>query len=177
MGATVYTLSFFIGGILGRETGFVDTPTTAEQTGVALGTEVGFVSLLSGNAVSALIVFLGGLSFGLLSGALVVQNGLVHGSIVGTLATETGETVNVVLLFAPHAVMELPAIFLAFAAGVVVPVNVVSYLRGDGILLSRRTLVDAVTLFVASELLIVGSALVEYYLTYGLLAQNITLGS
>lgn len=168
LGAGIYGIGFFIGSGLGFATGTID-PTTVPINNSATQLQVSDVSLmdiLGRNAVNVAIMSLGAVLFGTITIVLGLKNGFVHGVIVGISIVESGKLGLVALFFLPHAVIELPAIWIAIAAGVKIPAGFIGYLREErSTPIERSEVVDSTALFLLAEGLVVISAVIEYYVT------------
>lgn len=82
----------------------------------------------SRNVYVAFVLFAGALTFGVVTGMTLFYNGFVVGY---ALSNSGRELVTTLLLVLPHGVVELPAFWLAGAAGFTVPYGLVRYLAGD----------------------------------------------
>jgi len=75
-------------------------------------------------------------------------------------------TLKLILLTAPHAIFEIPAIIIAGAAGFKIPYEIIRYLAGKKEqILTKEDLKEYLTLALISIILIVIAAFIEAYLT------------
>lgn len=154
---------------IGVLVGFLVPPpaTAAEPSGPAMAQgRVSVFELALHNARVALLLAAGGLLVGLLTLLNLLFNGILLGSLVGRLLDAGVSGPGIIALIIPHGILELPALWLAGAAGFVLPYQLVRYLRGR----KRRPLTgpDVIRLgrLVAIVLsLIVGAAWVETTVT------------
>lgn len=167
VGVLIYGVGFLVGAGLGAWTGFIDASSVPGVTPLsAREVEISLQALLVRNVPSILLLALGAASFGTITVLFGFQNGLVHGMLLGTVFVELGGVVRVVTLFVPHAIFELPAIFLGIAAGLLLPRQFLGFLRDQR--QTPLTVADGrqfLCLLACSQLLVVVSAVVEYYVT------------
>jgi len=73
-------------------------------------------AIMTNNLSVSFMTFAGGISFGLLTIYMLVFNGLLMG-VIGTACWQADMSVGLWSFVAPHGVLELPAIFIAGGAG------------------------------------------------------------
>lgn len=103
-----------------------------------------------------------------LLGAPTLLNLFVNGFTLGAqltsfLAYAPGDVAVVALL--PHAVLELPGLFVAGAAGLKVPYEGVRYLRGKRGGVTEEDIYDIILLVLLASLLIFAAAIIESQIT------------
>lgn len=126
------------------------------------------------NATVGVMMTLGALSFGVFTVVLLLWNGAFIASVVHQ-SFENGYLLESVLLISPHAAVEIPAILLAGAAGLRLPVAVLYYLTGRrSDIVTRRDCLDAGTLAVASLALLAVAAFIEAEITPWLAEQYLS---
>jgi uncharacterized membrane protein SpoIIM required for sporulation len=171
IGGAIYSVGFLIGLTLALETGFVDpsgVPGVSSESSIQ--TNIELLSLVVNNMLSVLIIVLGLLSMGIFTILIGSYTGLIHGIIIGTGISESVGIYRVAILFIPHAIIELPALFTAIAAGLIIPLGLKEYLREEkSEPLTHSDLVDTVKLFLVAETLIVISSIIEYSITHSII--------
>ncbi|WP_167768484.1 stage II sporulation protein M [Haloarcula amylovorans] len=164
----LYGIGFLLGGALGSTTGAVDPsalPANWSPASPSLAS-ITLFDILGVNLLNGLLMAVGAVFFGTLTVVLGFQNGFAHGVVVGTSLVESGSPGLVALLFLPHAAIELPAIWLALAAGLRPVGGFLAYLRSNRADPIRRSdIEDAIALFLIAELLILVAAFIEYFVT------------
>jgi len=124
-----------------------------------------FIRIFLNNSGVALISVLSGLFFGLGPWIIVAFNGFIAGLVVG-FVTETGRLslTRALLGVVPHGVIEIPALALAGAAGIIWYRELVN---GEGVPAERfkKGMARALTLFAVSLLLLLVAAFIEAYIT------------
>jgi len=73
-------------------------------------------AILTNNITVAFVAFAGGITFGVLTVVSMLRNGFYIGQIAGTVAA-SGKGMNILSFVLPHGVIELAAIFIAGAGG------------------------------------------------------------
>ena len=119
------------------------------------------------NNVNIIIVLISG-SF--LAGLTTFMNLIFNGYFFGLFlmdCTQSGMQITTILaLTIPHVVFELPAIWIAGAAGFKVPYELIRYFRGKkGYILNRQEIDDFLMLAITAPILIVIAAFVEANIT------------
>lgn len=171
----IYTMGFIIGIALGYHTGFVDVSGMTDVTPLSeRNINVTLEGLVFHNMMTVLIITVGAATFGTLSILLGLYNGFVHGIIIGTLFTEFHDPGMVIALFAPHAILELPALFLAITAGLYVPINVYRFIsEKQQHLLTTSDIILTVYIFILLEVIIISSSIIDYYITYSYILPRV----
>lgn len=167
-GTLIYAVGFGIGAVLGLSLGTIDPAVVPEQFAASgeSPSDVSLLYILRVNTLNITAMALGAVFFGTLTVLLCLKNGFAHGVIIGTSLVGSGSPMLVALLFLPHAVIELPAIWVATASGFTIPSRFVEYLREKHDTPVRRTdVLDTVGLFLVAEVLTVVAALVEFYVS------------
>lgn len=104
---------------------------SGESGGSSLDVSLTFGSLLLNNLTVYSLVVLGGLTFGATSVFLVFNTGLLLGTVAFAGLSDGSSPVDVVLLVAPHGVLEISAFLLGAAVGLRVTRQLVGYLRNE----------------------------------------------
>jgi uncharacterized membrane protein SpoIIM required for sporulation len=120
--------------------------------------------ITANNIQVALMAFAGGMTFGVLTVYAMVYNGLLIGALAGVFA-KAGESVPFWSLIIPHGALELPAIILAGASGLLLARALVS--PGDVPRTTALTRVapDAVKLVLGTIPLFIVAGIIEGFLT------------
>lgn len=146
------TIIFFLVGYLFFPLN-LDTETNESAI---LPEEMNFWGLFWHNlVVCLLVIILSGVSFGIYYVVYLMQNFLVMGSIISQLQTE--QTLMEILgQFIIHGIFELPAILLAAALGIYVPVKIIRSLfikhpiKHEIIWIGKLTALIVILLFIAA---------------------------
>ncbi len=112
------------------------------------------------NLKVALMAFAGGVLAGTVSLFMLVQNGMMLGVFLA-IGANSGALGMMVSVVAPHGALELPAIFIAGAGGLLMGhsmVNPGKWRRGDALRLAAR---DALPLFLSSAPLFLAAGIIE----------------
>lgn len=122
--------------------------------------------LLFHNGLILLFLATGAGLFGAPTVPLLSFNGYVHGIIVIESILGPLSVTQVVLLLIPHGIFEVPAVWIAGAAGLHIPLSVIQYLAGySNIMLSLEHVLDTVVLLLVATVLVILSAFIEAYVT------------
>jgi stage II sporulation protein M len=160
----VGALLLVVGALVGFAVGtFVpaDVLTGAAGDSGFLPAEITFTYILGNNLVAVTVMLLGAVSVGTLTVFALLLNGFVVGFVV-ELALREASALEVVLLIAPHGVLEIPAILLVAAIGLRFGHRTYRYLRGrEKRLLTSREIKEAGVLYLAAVVLIVVAAWIE----------------
>ena len=124
-----------------------------------------FLKIFTNNSMVALLSTVSGLLFGLGPWLIMAFNGFIAGLVVG-FVTETGKYsfTQTLLGLMPHGVIEIPALAIAGAAGVIWYREIVSG-EGSGAERFKRGMRKALTMLALSVLLLLIAALIETYVT------------
>ncbi len=124
-----------------------------------------FLKIFANNSMVALLSTVSGLLFGLGPWLIMAFNGFIAGLVVG-FVTETGRYsfTQTLLGLVPHGVIEIPALAMAGAAGIIWYREIVSG-EGSGAERFKRGMRKALTMLVLSVLLLLIAALIETYVT------------
>ena len=124
-----------------------------------------FLKIFANNSMVALLSTVSGLLFGLGPWLIMAFNGFIAGLVVG-FVTETGKYsfTQTLLGLMPHGVIEIPALAIAGAAGVIWYREIVSG-EGSGTERFKRGMRKALTMLALSVLLLLIAALIETYVT------------
>jgi len=124
-----------------------------------------FIRIFTNNTMVALISMLSGLLFGVGPWLIMAFNGFIAGVVVG-FVTGTGKYsfTQTLLGLVPHGVIEIPALAIAGASGILWYREIVKG-EGDGAERFKRGMKKALTLFALSVLLLLIAALIETYIT------------
>lgn len=126
-----------------------------------LPSEITFTYLLGNNLVAVTVMLLGAVSVGTLTVFALLLNGFVVGFVVELALRETS-ALEVVLLIAPHGVLEIPAILLVAAIGLRFGHRTYRYVRGrEERLLTSREIKEAGVIYLVAVALIVVAAWIE----------------
>lgn len=124
---------------------------------------VRITTLLVTNLVSITIILAGTVTFGVTTVGNLLLNGFLHSYALAVLPPSA---IAAVALFVPHAVFELPSLWLAGGAGLRVPYEFVRYVRGEkDRFLTETDLRDVLVLAVLSVLAMTSAILVESQVT------------
>jgi uncharacterized membrane protein SpoIIM required for sporulation len=152
---------------------------TIEQGAETRGMMAAIAPLLSAgitanNIQVALLAFAGGMTFGVLTVYAMVYNGLAVGALAGVFA-KGGESVYFWSLIVPHGALELPAIVLAGASGLLLARALIS--PGDVPRITALTRVgpDAVKLVLGTVPLFILAGIIEAFLTPSEVAPEVKL--
>ncbi|WP_435098985.1 stage II sporulation protein M [Halarchaeum sp. P4] len=141
------------------------TVPTTESTQSAPTVTVSAPDVFVNNALAAGFLVTGGVLLGVPTAIALIQNGVLVGSLAAT-ATAGGHPAVFVALLAPHAVFELPALWLAAAAGFRAPAGLLAYLRRRRERpVSAQDVRDIVVLVASATVLLLVAALVEAYVS------------
>lgn len=167
-GVAVYGTAFLLGLVISLFTGTIDASSVPFAATGHSSTASGMtlLDILGRNLLNVVLMSAGGLLLGTITFVLGIRNGFVHGIIVGTGIASSGDLALIAMLFLPHTIFELPAIWLAIAGGFAIPSEFVAFLREKTeTAVSRDGIRTTGKLFVAAALLVVIGAVVEYYVT------------
>lgn len=159
--------------LFGSATGFVANPIDADQyTSPHPDYEPGlgdsafvFTNVFEHNVTVYLILLVGAVTLGMATILNMFYSGLIIGVTVRLLAAQ-GYTVEIAYWILPHSVLELPALWLAGAAGLLIPSRVVEYLSNQRpTILRREDVKQTVVLATVSFVLLAVAAIVETQVT------------
>lgn len=155
--AAVYLASALLGVLVGAYGG----PSSSEGGSLPIA-EFGVVNIAVNNLTVLGILAVGGaVLFGLPAVLNLFLNGFSFGMAVTSILANAGPLATAAILL-PHGVLELPAMWLAAAAGCRVPYELVRYLREEKeYVLDRAEAVEIGYLVAVSVVLIVVAAWVE----------------
>ena len=124
-----------------------------------------FLRIFTNNVSVAILSVISGLVFGIGPWLIMAFNGFVAGIVVG-FVTETGRYsfTQTMLGLVPHGIIEIPALSIAGAAGIIWYREIV-YGEGKGAERFKRGMKKALTLLALSVLLLLIAALIETYVT------------
>jgi uncharacterized membrane protein SpoIIM required for sporulation len=120
--------------------------------------------ITSNNIQVSLMAFAGGITFGALTAYALTMNGLLLGAMAGMFA-KAGGSLGFWALIVPHGALELPAIILAGAAGLVLARALLfpgDLTRTDAL---RTNSGDAVRLVIGAVPLLIIAGIIEAFLT------------
>ena len=124
-----------------------------------------FLKIFTNNTMVAVLSMISGLLFGIGPWLIMAFNGFIAGVVVG-FVTETGKYsfTQTLLGLLPHGVIEIPALAIAGAAGIIWYREIV---KGDGNGAERfkRGMKKALMMLALSVLLLFIAALIETYVT------------
>lgn len=153
-----------VGAVVGFAAGtVVPADVLAGQAGDSgfLPSEITFTYILGNNLVAVTVMLLGAVSVGTLTVFALLLNGFVVGFVVEFALRET-TALEVVLLIAPHGVLEIPAILLVAAIGLRFGHRTYRYVRGrEERLLTGREIKEAGLIYLVAVGLIVVAAWIE----------------
>lgn len=159
----IYLGAAVVGVAIASEASATSPPMTWDGDGLS------FVVVLRTNVHVALALAFGGGLLGVPTAIGLVLNGIGFGAVAASIVRTAGGTIAIVVLL-PHAVFELPALWLAGAAGLRIPIGIVRYLRGtEAPDVRTEALGFVVTTSVAIGLVVLG-AVVETIVTPWLVA-------
>lgn len=146
---TASIVLFFVGVSVGLLTQSpiipVDSPTGGEQS-------IWF--FFSRNTMVATLLYVGTFTFGVSTSITLFYNGFV----VGYALSGSENVLYSIVLLVPHAIVELPAFWLAGAAGLRVPFELIRYFSGNQETLLRKSSVKRSGRQFAFAILLLGVA-------------------
>lgn len=130
------------------------------------------LTFIKNNGFAILNIVSGSLSLGLTTFINLFINGLVFGvAMAGSM--QNASLTTVLLLIMPHAIFELPAIWIAGAAGFKVPYELVRYFTDKkDYILSREEVMDFLMLSGIAIVLMIIAAFIEANITLRI-AENL----
>lgn len=135
------------------------------ELGEALPDELTVGTILVNNTQAFLMLIIGAITFGILTVWGVVFNGVVVGYVATPVAAEDG-IAEVLVLLAPHGVLELPAVFVAAAVGLRLVHIGINRLRGQrDQLFKRYELQGLIGIIGVAWIVLAVAAVIEVYLT------------
>ena len=152
---------------------------TIEQGADARGLMTAIAPLLSAgitanNIQVALMAFAGGMTFGVVTVYAMVYNGLAVGALAGVFA-KAGESAYFWSLIVPHGSLELPAIVLAGASGLILARALISPGDVPRTTALTRAAPDAVKLVLGTVPLFILAGIIEGFLTPSEVAPGVKL--
>ena len=120
--------------------------------------------LMTNNIRVSFIAFAGGILFGLLTLFIVIKNAMVLG-VLGRLFADHGLTINFMAFILPHGVIELSAIMISAAAGLMLGYSLINpgdMPRGRSL---RRAAMEAIKLMFGVVPMLVIAGFIEAYIT------------
>lgn len=166
----ISTGTYFLGFILGIFLSYssikrnFELPIIGENV-LILQNSPTFGFIIGNNVKLVLVLISGSFLFGFTTFMNLIFNGLFFGGILTEYIKEISLT-KAILLTAPHAIFELPAILIAGAAGFKIPYELLRYLNGKkNYAVKRKEIMDFLILVCFSIFLIFIAALVESYIT------------
>lgn len=161
---TVGAMLLLVGAVFGFAVGtVVPADVLAGEAGDSgfLPSEITFTYLLGNNLVAVTVMLLGAVSVGTLTVFALLLNGFVVGFVV-ELALREATALEIVLLIAPHGVLEIPAILLVAAIGLRFGHRTYRYVRGrEDRLLTGTEIKEAGLVYLVAVALIVVAAWIE----------------
>ena len=158
----IFLLGFIAGIFLPVGSGFNDTASCRDES--SLNEDMYF--FISNNVRVIFIALLGSVTFGTTSLTNLILNGTFMGVVLRN-AIENGASITDILpLILPHAILEIPAIIIAGAAGFKIPYEILRYLAGKKEqILTQEDIREYLTLALISIILIVIAAWIESNVT------------
>jgi len=133
--------------------------------------EITFGTILVNNLIAITVTLLGVVSIGLFSGFVLVLNGIVVGAVVQIAMGEVS-ALTVFVLIAPHGIVEIPAILLVAAIGFRFGHRTYLYIRGRADeLVTSQEIREAAVLYAVAVVMIVVAAWIEAEVTLRLAEQ------
>lgn len=124
-----------------------------------------FLGLLTNNSFVYALMLLGAVTFGVTAFLFLFNTALFTGFAMASVSGHFS-TVEMLALFVPHAILELPAYFIASAIGFHVSWQVVQYLRGAReTVVTKEEISDYILMSALGFALIVVSAFIEARIT------------
>ncbi len=121
-------------------------------------------AIMANNIQVSFMVFAGGMTFGALTTYALIQNGILLGALAGLFGA-SGAGLLFWSLIVPHGALELPAIVLAAASGLMLARALIAPGDLTRAAALRRTSGDAVRLALGAVPLLVIAGLIEGFLT------------
>lgn len=130
---------------------------------------------ISHNLTTTMIMILGVFNCGLSTIPNLIFNGFYLGGLIKQSLNVGMPLTSIMLMLFPHTIFELPAIWLAGAAGLKGPHVLIRYLRG-GEFITKQDVKEFLSLSLTSVILILIAGIIEATITYeitkNLIAQN-----
>lgn len=122
--------------------------------------------IIKNNLFSTLIMLSGSFMLGFTSFTILSLNGLTFGTTICSALKNGVPYSTLFLLFFPHGIFEVPAIWIAGAAGFKIPYEIVKYFSNKkDYILSKDEIMGFLALSVVSIVLIIVAAFVEANVT------------
>jgi stage II sporulation protein M len=129
------------------------------------------LAIFLNNSIKTLVVILLGILAGVIPAIFLVVNGVALGAVLALSAHSRGLWISL-LSVAPHGVLELPAVFLGTAIGLMIGMGVLRRIFGKPAVALRAELVRAVRFFVVIIVpILFVAAIVEAYITAALVGH------
>lgn len=155
---------FLISGLIAGFISFGNTSFTARE--LSFLPEFNFTSIFLNNFTVLLILIFSGIAFiGITTLGMLFINGYIVGISVAGIADGSG-LMLALLWIVPHGLFEFPGFLIAAAAGLRIPVNLVSYfVENQDYVVSKRDVFEISIFAAISTLLIFMGSIVEIYIT------------
>ncbi len=120
------------------------------------------LTIIQNNGLMIAILISGSFLLGLTTFINLVLNGFTFGIAISGVIQTAAPLTTILLIIIPHAIFELPAIWIAGAAGFKIPYELIQYFRGKkDYILNREELTDFLLLSAIALVLIITAAIVE----------------
>jgi len=129
--------------------------------------------IIKHNGIEVLVLISGSFFLGLTTLSNLFINGIAIGTVIMASILKGVSLTTLLLLILPHGVFELPALFIAGAAGFKMPYELIRYLRNKkDYILNREEIKDFLILSSVAMVLIVIAGIIEANVTL-LIAETI----
>jgi uncharacterized membrane protein SpoIIM required for sporulation len=129
------------------------------------GFEITTLNIIGHNSLAMLVLISGSFLLGLTSFLSLILNGIFIGMMITALMQEVS-LITLSLLILPHGIFELPALFIAGAAGFKIPYELIKYFRGKkDYILSKEEIMEFLILAGVAMVLIVIAGIIEANVT------------
>lgn len=124
------------------------------------------LSIMRNNGIMIATLISGFFSLGLTTFTNLVLNGFTFGIAIADAVNVSSPLTTILLIIMPHAIFELPAIWIAGAAGFKIPYELVRYFtEKKDYILNRQEVIDFLMLTGCAVALIVIAAIIEANVT------------
>jgi uncharacterized membrane protein SpoIIM required for sporulation len=165
---TIFSIPFFIGISLMNTTKSIkfDIGKNTLNNDFTNSTEITFNTkyILENNIKVALLLYSGAFTLGVSTIFYLIYNGILHGTLIGFLLSNGTSIKRILVLYIPHGIFELLAMWLAGAAGLKGPQVFYRYLQGREFV-TVRDVKEYFALVTISVILLIIAAYIETNIT------------
>jgi stage II sporulation protein M len=124
------------------------------------------LAIMRNNGIMIAILISGFFSLGFTTFTNLVLNGFTFGTAIASIVQASSPLTTILLIIMPHAIFELPAIWIAGAAGFKIPYELVRYFtEKKDYILNRQEIIDFLVLTGCAVVLIIIAAIIEANVT------------